>query len=73
MEKQLGPEAKAVFKIEEGKVVLGVQYVGVQAEAGLEIKLSAEAYGQMLKDAIPGEIDNAVIDLLVAAIKNVKI
>lgn len=66
---QLGPEAKGVFKIENGRVILGVSYVGTQASADANVSLGIEQFAQLLKDAIPGKIDDTVIDLLVAAMK----
>lgn len=71
MDKQidLGPEAKANIKIEDGKVLLSVEYSGKQAAAGAHAALSIDAFAQLLKDAIPGKIDDTVIDLLVTAMK----
>ena len=65
----LGPEAKAVLRIVDGKVLLGVQYVGKQASAEANASLDIDQFAKMLKDAIPGKIDDTVIDLLVAAMK----
>jgi hypothetical protein len=71
MEKDLalGPEAKAALKIADGKVSIGVDYVGKQASASAVVSLDVEQFAQLLKDAIPGKIDDTVIDLLVAAMK----
>lgn len=71
MEKDLvlGPEAKAVLKIEGGKVLLSIQYDGVQASASAGISLDVDQFATLLKDAIPGKVDDAVIDVLVAAMK----
>lgn len=69
VELALGPEAKASLKFEGGKAVLAVVYEGVQASANLSVSLDAEQFGKMLKDAIPGKIDDAIIDVLIAAAK----
>src|SRR6188508_1810609 len=61
---QLGPEAKAVMKLEGGKVILGLEYAGKQASAGLSVSMDVEQYLDLLKGIIPGQIDDAVIDVL---------
>lgn len=73
MEKQLGPEAKASLEVVDGKVVVSIKYDGAQASALASVSLSIEEYAKMLKEAIPGQIDDMVIDLLVAALKSIKI
>ncbi len=71
MEKEmvLGPEAKAVLKIENGFVILSVTYNGAQASGQATVSLSIDEYAKMLKEAIPGQIDDTVITLLVGAMK----
>jgi len=66
---QLGPEAKADLKIEGGKVIVSIQYDGAQASALAQVSMDVEQYAALLKKAIPGQIDDAVIDVLVAAMK----
>lgn len=66
---QLGPEAKAVLKIEGGKVIIAVQYDGAQASALAQVSMDVEQYAALLKAAISGPIDDAIIDVLVAAMK----
>lgn len=66
---QLGPEAQAEMKIADGKVVLSLNYVGKQATGSASLSLDVEQFAQMLKDAIPGTIDDAIIDVLIAAMK----
>lgn len=65
----LGPEAKAKIAIVDGKVQLSVSYEGKQASAGASAALDIDAFAKLLKDAIPGKIDDTVIDLLVTAMK----
>lgn len=71
MEKSLdlGPETKATLDISAGKVRIGLSYGGTQANAGLFVEMNVEQYAKLLKDAIPGTIDDAIIDVLVAAMK----
>jgi hypothetical protein len=68
---QLGPEAKGVLKLENGKIYMGVEYTGAQASANAGVSLDLEQYGQLLKDLIPGKVDDTVIDLLILALKSV--
>lgn len=62
-------EANLKLEIKEGNVGLTLSYDGKQADAEFKVKLTIEEYAEMLKDAIPGEIDDTVIDLIVAAMK----
>ena len=62
-------EGQLELKIEDGKVKLVVSYDGQQADAKLEVALSVEEYLDMLKDAIPGDIDDTIIDLIKVAMK----
>ena len=65
----LGPEAQASVKIEDNKVKIGITYVGSQASATAGVELDIDQFAKLLKDAIPGKIDDTVIDLLVTAMK----
>lgn len=67
----LGPEAKAGMKIAEGKVILSLNYEGKQAGAQVSVSLDSKQYAAMLKAAIPGGIDDVIIDALVAIIEAV--
>ena len=62
-------EGKLELEIKDGKVLFIVGYDGKQADAELKISLGVEEYAEMLKKAIPGKIDDTVIDLLVASMK----
>lgn len=62
-------EANLSLKIEEGKIVLTISYDGKQADAKLVIALEIDQYLDMLKKAIPGELDDAVIELLKGAMR----
>lgn len=62
-------EGNLSLKIEDGKVIMIVAYDGQQADASLTVSLEADKYLDMLAEAIPGEIDDAVIALLKGAMK----
>lgn len=62
-------EANLSLKIEEGKVVLVIAYDGEQADASLNVTMEADKYLDMLAEAIPGQLDDAVIELLKGAMK----
>ena len=62
-------EGSLSLEIVDGKIVSSLKYDGKQADAELKISLDVEEYLEMLKDAIPGEVDDAVISLLQAAMK----
>lgn len=66
---QLGPETDAKIIVSGGVVRMQIDYVGKQMKGGAYAEMSPEAYGQMLKDAIPGKIDDAIIDVIIAALK----
>lgn len=62
-------EGQLELKIEDGKVKLIISYDGQQADASLTVSLSIEEYLDMLKAAIPGDIDDTIIDLIKVAMK----
>lgn len=62
-------EGNLTIKIEDGKVMMVIAYDGQQADANLTVSLEVDQYLDMLAEAIPGEIDDAVIALLKGAMK----
>jgi hypothetical protein len=62
-------EGSLQMKIEDGKVKVALAYDGKQADAKLEISLGADEYLEMLKKAIPGKLDDTIIDMLKLAMK----
>ena len=72
---------KELFKVKKGELVFKVEqkedlgirleasYDGAQADAGFFIELSTEEYLEMLKELIPGDLDDFVIEALKVAIK----
>jgi len=65
---ELGPETKYDVKIEEGKVVLSLQYDGAETDASLVVKVDAGVFLDKLAAAIPGQIDDAIIAVLKGAL-----
>lgn len=69
---QIGPEAKYSVKFEGGKLVAEALYDGAQFDAGIVLKLDAEAVVNALIDqiekAIPGD-QTAIAAMLKAAVK----
>ena len=59
-------EASLNMKVEEKKVKIELKYDGTQADAAVMVELEVEQYLEMLKAAIPGTVDDMVIDGLKA-------
>lgn len=70
VQEQLGPEAKLDLKLEGGKLILSVVYEGKEAGASMGVSLEPGLFLDKLKGLIPGQIDDAVIELIKAALKN---
>lgn len=64
LEGNIGPEAKYDLKIEKGEVVVLLDYKGADARAKLEAAMPIDAWLEKLKAAIPGKIDDYLIDAL---------
>lgn len=62
-------EVNLDVKIKEGKLALTVTYDGKGADAAVTVSLEAEYFVQKLCAAIPGEVDDTLAAILVAAIK----
>lgn len=69
LQKEIGPEVDLELKVEEGKVIVAVKYGGSGAEGKVEVALKAEYFLDKLAAAIPGQLDDAVIAAIKAAIK----
>lgn len=69
---QIGPEAKYSVKFEGGKLIAEVGYDGAQFDAGVVLKLEAEAVVNALIDkleqAVPGD-QTAIASMLKMAVK----
>jgi len=66
---QIGAEDVLKMSISNGIVRIENVYAGKQAKAGAYVELTVEAYLEMLKKAIPGNVDDVVIDGLESAMK----
>lgn len=62
-------EVDFAIKIEKGVLQLEVGYTGAGAGAGIKVTLEADYFLDKLKSAIPGQLDDSVIDLIKVAIK----
>lgn len=62
-------DVKADVKFEAGKVKITVTYSGSGAGAGLTVELDSAYFLDKLKDTIPGQIDDSVIELIKMALK----
>ena len=65
----LGPEAGYEVKFEGGKFVVGINYAGAELGGGLNIALDIDMVINAIEKAIPGQIDDAVLNLVKAALK----
>ena len=62
-------ETEFDIKFEEGKVKLSFGYDGKGVEAGVHANLKLEYFLDKLKAAIPGEVDDKIVDMLKIALK----
>ncbi len=61
-------EVAADVKFEGGKIVLAAKYDGKGADAEVKVSVESGYFLDKLKEAIPGQIDDAVIELLKGAL-----
>lgn len=69
MEKAISKEVGLEISFEEGNVILSAVYDGKGADVELKFKLESDYFLDKVKKAIPGEIDDTIIDLLKVAAK----
>lgn len=71
MDKQIpiSSEAKVDIKLANGKFYLIGGYDGVDLDAKLELGLEVDILIDKLKQKIPGQIDDAILEVLKAALK----
>lgn len=65
----IGPEAHYDLKMENGLLKLAVDYKGAEVGAGASVSIEPGLFLDKLKGLIPGQIDDAVIELLKNALK----
>lgn len=61
---KIGSEGGFDVKVEQGKVKLKLSYDGKGADASVEASVEVGYFLDKLKEAIPGEIDDKVIDVI---------
>ena len=67
--KELGGEGELDLSLENGKLKLSVKYAGKGGDATVSAALNPDYFLDKLAAAIPGGIDDAVINILKAALK----
>lgn len=65
----IGPEAKVDLKLKDGALVVEVVYAGADGYASLAVGIKPDAFIDKLKAAIPGSLDDMVLEALKAAMK----
>lgn len=64
----LGPEAKWDLSLSDGKLLLKGKYAGLGGGVDLTASISADYFLDELAKMIPGQLDDAVLKLLKAAL-----
>lgn len=68
-EKELGSEGALKIEVVEGKVKLTLKYDSKGLDADLALLLESDYFIDKLAAAIPGQIDDMVLELLKKALK----
>lgn len=61
---QIGPEASYDLRLENGNLIFDLKYQGQDAGAGVSVSISSSSFLDKLEKLIPGQIDDAVIEML---------
>lgn len=69
VEKDLGKELKLKLDFTSGKLQLGVILDSEGVDVGVNVAVDSDYFLDLLADAIPGEVDDAIIEMLKAAFK----
>lgn len=67
VEKKLGAEGELNLEFKEGKICLTISYDGKGVDGGVFANIEPAYFMEKLKTAIPGKIDDVIIDGLTAA------
>lgn len=67
--KELSKEINLDIKAEDGKVKISVIADMKGVDVGLSVALEPDYFGDKLAKAIPGQVDDAIIAMLIAALK----
>lgn len=65
----IGPEASYAVKFEAGRLIAEVTYDGKVLDSSLRLSLDSDAVIEAIKSAIPGQIDDVILDLAKAGLK----
>lgn len=68
-ETPIGSEGKLKIEIKDGKLLLAVEYDGKGLDGTLGLALDPAYFVDLLAAAIPGQLDDAVLAILKAALK----
>lgn len=69
LNKDVSSELKLKIEIKDGKVLLSALYDGKGVDANMGVSVDSDYFLDQLKEAIPGQIDDAIIDVLKVAFK----
>jgi len=67
---EIGSEGEYSLEIKDGKLRMTVGYDGKGVNTGVYLDLEPDYFLDKLKEAIPGKIDDIIIDTLKAAFLN---
>jgi len=65
----LGSEGELKLELKEGKLLLHVNHNSKGMSAGLELNIDPDYFMDKLAEAIPGKIDDAILEMIKAALK----
>lgn len=68
--KELSPESKMKVELKGGKVILSADFASGGLDAQLSASLDTDYFMDELAKAIPGQIDDAIIAVMKAALKS---
>lgn len=69
LQRELGSETDLEVSFKEGKAIIAVKYDGKGADASVSIALEAGYFIDKITAAIPGDWDDALGEMLKAALK----
>lgn len=69
VEEMIGKEGKFSIDFKDGNVVISIMYDGKGADAMMSVTLESGYFIDKVTEAIPGELDDAIGEMLKGAIK----
>lgn len=67
--KELSSELDLIVKFEAGKAIIEIKYGGAGGSASVVGVVEAEYFVKKIADAIPGQIDDMILNGLLSAVK----